>query len=213
MQKLLLCCVVRLCCVYCKLFYKACHNNVSQKCTAWVNLFFTYCSFSIFTGVHSNYRIRFIVCLSFNLSIHSCNKCGKSQKKTPCRSVNMYFSRYLRGVILGFFVVFLCKIQLFGSYPIFDLFFCGIPRSQHPLLVAHCFLLFFTLLLLNLSHILNYLMFLPMTIEPFVGLLCIISFLILLTQGSCMFGVSTKPLKLSTLLVNQKATQCKECAA
>jgi hypothetical protein len=67
----------------------------SQKSTAWVNLLFTYYNHSICTGVHSNYQIQFVVWLSFNLSIHSCNKCGKSQKKTSCKSVNMYFSRYL----------------------------------------------------------------------------------------------------------------------
>jgi hypothetical protein len=78
----------------------------SQKSTAQVNLLFTCCNCSICTRVHSNYQIWFVAWLSFNLSIHSCNKCGKSQKKTSCKSVNTYFSRYFRGVILGFLLSF-----------------------------------------------------------------------------------------------------------
>jgi hypothetical protein len=74
----------------------------SQKYTMQVNLLFTCCNFSICTGVHSNCQIWFVEWLSFNLSIHSYNKCGKSQKNTSCKSVNMYFSRYLWGVSLGF---------------------------------------------------------------------------------------------------------------
>jgi hypothetical protein len=85
----------------------------SQKSTAWVNLLFTYCKYSICTGVQYNCRIRFVVWLSFNLSIHSCNKCGKSQKKTSCTSVNTYFSRYLRGVILGFLLSFCANSSSF----------------------------------------------------------------------------------------------------
>jgi hypothetical protein len=78
----------------------------SQKYIARVNLLFTYCNCSIYTRVQSNCWNRFVAWLSFNLSIHSYNKCGKSQKKTSCRSVNTYFSRYLRGVILGFLLSF-----------------------------------------------------------------------------------------------------------
>jgi len=78
----------------------------SQKSTAQVNLLFTCWSFSICIGFHSSFRIRFVAWLSFNLSIHSCNKCGKSHKKTLCKSVNMYLSRYLRGVTLGFLLSF-----------------------------------------------------------------------------------------------------------
>jgi hypothetical protein len=38
-------------------------------------------------------------------------------------------------------------------------------------------------------------------------------YLILLTQGSCLFGFPTKPIKLLALLVNQKATQLTKCVA
>jgi hypothetical protein len=78
----------------------------SQKSTTWVNLLFTCCNCSIYIGVHSNCQIWFVVWLSFNLSIHSCNKCGKSQKKASCKSVNTYFSRYMQGVTLGFLLSF-----------------------------------------------------------------------------------------------------------
>jgi hypothetical protein len=74
----------------------------SQKSTVRVNLLLTYCNCSIYTRVHSNCPIHFFAWLSFNLNIHSCNKCGKSQKKTSCKSVNTYFSRYLPSVTLGF---------------------------------------------------------------------------------------------------------------
>jgi hypothetical protein len=78
----------------------------SQKSITWVNLLFTCCNFLICTRVHSNYWIWFVVWLSFNLSIHSFNRCGKSQKKTSSESVNTYFSRYLWGVSLGFLLYF-----------------------------------------------------------------------------------------------------------
>jgi hypothetical protein len=78
----------------------------SQNSTVWVNLLFTCCNCSICTGVQYRCRIWFVVWLSFNLSIHSCSRCGKSQKKTLCKSVNTYLFRYLRGVILGFLLSF-----------------------------------------------------------------------------------------------------------
>jgi hypothetical protein len=85
----------------------------SQKSTTRMNLLFTFCNCSICIGVHSNYQIRFIAWLSFNRSIHSCNKCGKTQKKTSCKSVNTYFSRYLWGVILGFLLSFCANSNSF----------------------------------------------------------------------------------------------------
>jgi hypothetical protein len=78
----------------------------SQKLITRVNLLFAYCSCWICTGVQSSCRIWFVVWVSFNLKIHSCSRCGKSQKKTSCRSVNTYLSRYLHGVILGFLLSF-----------------------------------------------------------------------------------------------------------
>jgi hypothetical protein len=78
----------------------------SQKYIVRVNLLFTCCNCSICTGVHSSCRTRFIAWLSFNLSIHSCNKCEKLQKNTLCKSVNTYLSRYLWGVIIGFLLSF-----------------------------------------------------------------------------------------------------------
>jgi hypothetical protein len=78
----------------------------SKKLTARVNLLFTCCNYSICTGVQSSCRIRFVTWLSLNLSIHSYSRCRKSQKKTSCKSVNTYLSRYLRGVILGFLLSF-----------------------------------------------------------------------------------------------------------
>ena len=65
-------------------------------------------------------------------------------------------------------IVFLCKLYLFGSQPSFNLCFCGVPRSQHPLLMAHFSLLFFSRFSLNLSHLLNPHLFLPTTTKPFV---------------------------------------------
>jgi len=78
----------------------------SQKSTAWVNLLFTSCNYSICIWVQYSFGIWFIAWLSFNLSIHSCSRCRKSQKKTSCKSVNTYLSIYLRGVSLGFLLSF-----------------------------------------------------------------------------------------------------------
>jgi hypothetical protein len=78
----------------------------SQNSNAQVNLLFTYCSCWICTGVQSSLRIWFVMWLSFNLKVHSCSRCGKSHKNTSCKSVNMYLSRYLCGVILGFLLSF-----------------------------------------------------------------------------------------------------------
>jgi hypothetical protein len=78
----------------------------SQNLTTWVNLLFTYYSCWICTGVQYSCRIQFVVWLSFNLKIHSYSRCKRSQKKTLCKSINTYLSRYLRGVILGFLLSF-----------------------------------------------------------------------------------------------------------
>jgi hypothetical protein len=84
------------------------HSTIrsSQKSTTRVNFLFTCCNCSICTGVQSSFRIQFVTWLSFNLSIHSCSRCEKSQKKTLCKLVNTFLSRYLRGVILGFLLSF-----------------------------------------------------------------------------------------------------------
>jgi hypothetical protein len=77
-----------------------------QKSTTRVSLLFTYCNCSTYIGVQYSYRIQFITWLSFNLSIHSWSRWGKSQKKTLCKSVNTYLSKYLRGVMLRFLLSF-----------------------------------------------------------------------------------------------------------
>jgi hypothetical protein len=79
---------------------------LSQKSIVRVNLLFTYCNCSICTRVQSSCRIRLVAWLSFNLSIHSCSRWGKSQKKTSCKSINTHLSRYLRGVMLGLVLSF-----------------------------------------------------------------------------------------------------------
>jgi hypothetical protein len=78
----------------------------SKKSTERVNLLFSYCSCWNCTRVQSSYRVWFVAWLSFNLNIHSCSRCKKSHKKTSCKSINTYLSRYLRGVILGFLLYF-----------------------------------------------------------------------------------------------------------
>ena len=78
----------------------------NQKSTARVNLLSTYCNCLISTWLHSNYLIWFVMSLSLNLNIHSCNTCGKSKKNTSCKSLNTYVSRYLYGVMLGFMFSF-----------------------------------------------------------------------------------------------------------
>jgi hypothetical protein len=85
----------------------------NQKSTARVNLLLTYCNCAISTGFHSNCLIRFVGYLSFNLNNHSCNKCGKSQKHTSCKSLKTYLSRYLRGVNLGFLLSFCTNSSFF----------------------------------------------------------------------------------------------------
>jgi hypothetical protein len=104
----------------------------SQKSTARVNLLFTYCNCSICTGVHSNCQIWFVAWLSFNLNIHSFNKCGKSQKKTSCKSVNTYFSRYFWGVTLGFLLSFCAKSSSFVFNQILISYFVGFHGLNIP---------------------------------------------------------------------------------
>jgi hypothetical protein len=126
----------------------------SQNSTVQVNFLFTCCNFSIYTGVQYNFWIWFIMWLSFNLSIHS-NKCGKSQKKTSCKSVNMYFSRYLWGVTLGFLLSFCANSNSFILSQLSISYFVGFHGIKIPFLVAHFFLLFFNILLIHLPSILR----------------------------------------------------------
>jgi hypothetical protein len=78
----------------------------NQKSNVHVNLLLTCCNYTISIGFHSSCLILFVGWFSFNLNNHSCNKCGKSQKKTSCKSLNTYLSRYLCGVNLGFLLSF-----------------------------------------------------------------------------------------------------------
>jgi hypothetical protein len=135
----------------------------------------------------------------------------KFTKKTSCKSVNMYLSIYLRGVILGFLLSFCANSSSFVLNQAFDLFFCRVPRSQHPLLMAHCSLIFFARFSLNLSHLLNLPLFLPMAMKPCFGYSPLFYSEILIDPGFMSFRFPTKPLKLSSLLVNQKETQHIEC--
>jgi hypothetical protein len=145
----------------------------SQKSTTQVNLLFTCCNYSICTGVQSSCRICFVAWLSFNPSIHSCNKCGKSQKKTSCKSVNTYFSRYLWGVTLGFLLSFYAKSSSFFLNQLSISAFVGFHGLNIPFwwLFAHfpnIFLIYFRRVF-NSSHLIIPHLFLPTATEPFVG--------------------------------------------
>jgi hypothetical protein len=85
----------------------------SQKYTTHVNLLSTHCSCTIYSGFHSSCLIRFVGWLYFNIFIHSCNMCGKSQKNTSCKSVNTYLFRYLRGVNFRFLLSFCANSNSF----------------------------------------------------------------------------------------------------
>ena len=85
----------------------------SQKSTTRVNFLFTCCNYSICTRIQSSCRIWFVTWLSFNFNMHSCSRCEKSPKKTSCKLVNTYLSRYLRGVILGFLLSFYANSSSF----------------------------------------------------------------------------------------------------
>jgi hypothetical protein len=78
----------------------------SQNSTGRVNLLFTYCNYSTCARVQSRFWIQFVMWLSFNLSIHSCSRWEKSQKKTLCKSVNTYLSKFFSSVMLAFILSF-----------------------------------------------------------------------------------------------------------
>jgi hypothetical protein len=78
----------------------------NQKYIVCVNLLSTCCNCSISKKIHSRCLIQFFGWLYFNLSIHSCNTCGKSQKNTSCKSLNMYLSKYLSDVSFAFLLSF-----------------------------------------------------------------------------------------------------------
>jgi hypothetical protein len=104
----------------------------SHKSTAHVNLLLTCCNCAISTRFHSIYLILFVGWFSFNLNSHSCNTCKKSQKNTSCRSLNMYLSRYLHGIILGFLLSFCAKPRsfVFNQLSIFS--FVGFHSQNIP---------------------------------------------------------------------------------
>jgi hypothetical protein len=78
----------------------------NEKSIARVHLLLTCCNCTISIGCHSSYLIQFVGWFSFNLNKNSCNICGKSQKNTSCKSLNIYLSRYLCGVNLWFLLSF-----------------------------------------------------------------------------------------------------------
>ena len=78
----------------------------NQKSTAHVNLLSTRCNYVISSGFHYSSLIRLVGWFYFNLFIHSCNTCWKSQKRTSCKSLNKYLSKYLCGVNFGFLFPF-----------------------------------------------------------------------------------------------------------
>jgi hypothetical protein len=143
----------------------------SQKSTARVNLLFTCCNCSICTGVQSSCRIWFVTWLSFNLSIHSCSRCGKSQKKTSCKSVNTYLSRYLRGVILGFLLSFCANSSsLVLNQPSISSF-VGFQVSTFPSSGSFLSSFLHSLRAQSISSTQSFLVPINATTKPFVGYL------------------------------------------
>jgi hypothetical protein len=85
----------------------------NHKSIVCVYLLLTCCNCTISTGFHSSCMIQFGGWFCFNLNNHSCNKCGKSQKNTSCKSLNTYLSRYLQGVNIGFMLSFCVNLSSF----------------------------------------------------------------------------------------------------
>ena len=100
------------------------------------------------------------------------------------------------------YVILLRKLQLLCLQIAFDLYFCGIPWSQHPLLVAHSFHLLIIrsslvltrltqfLQIFNRSHLLNPILFQPRQQNHLLVTIYMSEFIYLihLTQGSCLLG-------------------------
>jgi hypothetical protein len=115
----------------------------NHKSTARVNLLSTCCNFTISVGFHSSYRFRFLGRLYFNLNIHSCNTCGKSQKNTSCKSLNTYLSKYLRGLNFGFLLSFYTDSSSFIFNQLLISAFVGFHGLNNP---------FYILILLTSCH-------------------------------------------------------------
>jgi hypothetical protein len=97
-----------------------------------VNLLLTCCNYMISTRFHSLYLIQFVVWLYLSLNSHFCNTCGISQKKTSCRSLTTYLSRYLHGVNLGFMLSF-CANSISFVFKHFSIFaFIGFHDLNIP---------------------------------------------------------------------------------
>jgi hypothetical protein len=115
----------------------------NQKSTARVNLLSTCCNYAISVGFHSSCLIQFVGWFYFNLNIHSCNTCGKSQKNTSCKSLNMYLSRYLHGVNFRFLLSFCTNSSSFVFNQLSISAFVGFHGLNIP---------FYILILLTLCH-------------------------------------------------------------
>jgi hypothetical protein len=123
----------------------------NQKSIARVNLLLTFYNSTISIGFHSSYQIRFVGWLYFNLNRNSCNKCGKSQKNTSCKSLNTYLSRYLCGVNLGFLLSFYANSSSFVSNHLSIFSFVGFHGMNIPF---YTFIL--RMLLLHISFTQSY---------------------------------------------------------
>jgi hypothetical protein len=116
----------------------------NHKSTTCVNLLLTCCNYAISTGFHSSRLIRFVGWLYFNLNSHSYNTCRKSQKNTSCKSLNMYLSRYLHGVILGFFLSFCANYISFVLNHISISAFVGFHGLNIPFLCLNSLYAYYT---------------------------------------------------------------------
>jgi hypothetical protein len=163
----------------------------NQKSTAHVNLLLTFYNCTISIGCHSSYLIQFVGWFYFNLNNHSCKRCKNSHKHTSCKSLNTFFSRYLSGVYLGFLFPCCAKSNSFVLNHLSIWSFIGFHGMNIPFYV---FILCVVLQQIpsNLSCAV------PTGNKTICWMLGMTLFLI--------SKISSKTLKLSSLLVNQKAT-------
>jgi hypothetical protein len=147
----------------------------NQNSIARVNLLSTHYNYAISTKFHSSYLIIFVGWLYFNLNIHSCNTCGKSQKNTSCKSLHTYLSKYLRGLNFRFMLSFCANSNSFVFNQLSISTFVGFHGIKIPFYILILFNVFspdltFFSQFFNRSHSLNPFLFQP-AIEPFVGYL------------------------------------------
>jgi hypothetical protein len=157
----------------------------NQKSNARVNLLSTCCNYVISIGFHSRCLIQFVGWLYFNLNIHSCNTCRKSQKNTSCKSLNTYLSRLFCCVNFGFMLSFYSNSIsfVFNQLSIFSsVGFHGLNIPFYIIiLLTYCRLIkhYFDASLADLIHSIPSCSNQP-AMEPFVGFLLFYFFIYLL---------------------------------